>query len=89
VPLPWLTPVRARCVVATAVDVDLALFAYRVAAPSTGAVPEALTTGTAVPIAVPSSTAPNVKTGTARTQILDAIETLVSRSGRAEVSVHR
>lgn len=88
-PLPWLMPVRARCIVATPVDVDLALFAYRVEAPSADAVPEALATLNAVPSAMPTASGAvrSVKPGTARSQLLEAINTLVSRSGRPEVTV--
>jgi hypothetical protein len=87
--LEWVLPVRATCVVAAPVDVDLALFAYRVEAPAADAIPASLATPT--PATNLSSAAPRggpaPKVGTARAQILTAITTLVARSGRPEVTV--
>ena len=90
-PLAWLMPVRARCIVATPVDVNLSLFAYRVGAPPTGAVPEALAAAREVPSVVPTagSAARGIQVGTARSQILEAIRMLVSRSGQPEVTVQQ
>jgi hypothetical protein len=86
--LEWLLPVRATCVVAAPVDVDLALFAYRVEAPAADA--------TSGPLAFPTPIArvgptpgrgPSVRAGTARAEILTAIQALASRSGRPDVTV--
>lgn len=87
-PLAWLLPVRATCVVAAPVDVDLALFAYRVHAPTRGAVPAALATALDPPAPAQEPGLPlQVRPGSARAEILDVIQSLTLRSGRSEVQV--
>lgn len=87
-PLAWLLPVRATCVVATSVDVDLALFAYQVHAPTRGVVPSALSTAPTPPApAKNSGPSQHVRPGSARSEILEVIQSLMLRSGRSEVEV--
>lgn len=86
--MEWLLPVRATCVVAAPVDVDLALFAYRIEAPAAGCIPAALVFADPVPAtSVPAATAPTVRPKAARAQILTAIGALARRSGQPEVTV--
>jgi hypothetical protein len=83
--LPWRLPLTATCVVAAPIDVDLALFAFRVNAPESSSV--------ATPLA--ASVAPETRRGAspakrgARSEILDAIGALVGRSGRVEVTIEQ
>jgi hypothetical protein len=88
-PLAWLLPVRATCVVAAPVDVDLTLFAYRVQAPTRGAVPGALATAQTQPALAqgPQLSRQQVRPGSARAEILEVIQSLMLRSGRSEVAV--
>jgi hypothetical protein len=94
-PLAWRLPVRAECVVAAPVDVDLALFAFRVAAPDAAATVAPLAVGLHALAPSPTPALPTRATSsaraarrpTARSEILDAIEALLVRSGRDEVSV--
>lgn len=89
-PTEWLLPVRAHCVVAVPVDVDLALFAYRVEEPAADAIPTSLAGSTAVASAAATSgTRPTAQSGTARAQILTVIQTMVSRSGQPEVTAQQ
>ncbi len=86
--LPWHLPVIATCVLAHPVDVDLSLFAFRVAAPDHDSV--------AAPLIAVSPAAPPPADGTergssarggARVEILAAIADLVTRAGRPDVTL--
>lgn len=88
--LPWPLPLTATCAVAHPVDVDLALFAFRVAAPETWCVPaplSAMEPTVAPPEAGVAAPVASRARGGARAEILTAINELVTRSGRAEVSI--
>jgi len=95
--VPWLLPVTSTCVVATPVDVDLALLAYRVDAPAADTVPSALVASSATTAIASGLQSPQgaPATGTAvtvapprgaRAAIIEAINALTARSGRPEVS---
>ena len=86
-PIPWLLPVTAECVVASPVDVDLGLFAYRVLDPPPGAAATSLIPVASVP--EPARRPLKRKSGGARGEILAAIEALTSRSGTSEVSLQQ
>lgn len=85
---PWRLPVTATCVVAHPVDVDLSLFAFRVSAPNVDSAPAPL-------VAVsPALDRPPAEAGTAaripggaRAEILAAINDLVARSGRPDITL--
>lgn len=88
--LAWALPVQAHCVVATPIDVDLALFAYQVEAPPDDIVTAPLATyAPKVRGFQPRVGSRAAKTGTARSAILDAIRALVARSGNPEVTVQQ
>lgn len=77
--LPWLLPLSATCVVAQPVDVDLSLFAFRVAAPEPGLLPQSLSPSQQVPSVEPVavSTLPRTAGSRARSEIFSAITSLV------------
>lgn len=91
--IPWRLPVRGICVLGQEVDDGLTLFAYRVAAPAQHVVGESLTarTGEVAPLTTgllpQSAVAPVRAVGGARAEILHAIRSITTRSGRAEVTI--
>lgn len=87
--LPWRLPLTATCSVAAPVDVDLALFAFRVDAPDLSSAPAQLV---ARAPAVDSSSRPSGArpvAGGARAEILAAVEALLRSSGQSEFTIQQ